>query len=162
MSPIQEGLVLGADPSAFILDVSLLLAPMPKACWLPHRSSPSSTSMAAQPPWLLLCDSLFRLFPWLTTLPPGWFLLSSLCSQPITMGNPDPGTLGPLLARKFGQADSIQVGSKMQKDVYVALLSTKVASSELQWIVQNRSSFYFPTDTTIVCSLHGFCSVFIS
>lgn len=60
---------------------------------------------------MLLCDSSFRLFPWLPTLPPRCFLLSSLCSQPVTRGSPDCSSLGPRLAV---DKQTIQVDAKLR------------------------------------------------
>lgn len=61
---------------------------------------------------MLLCDSSFRLFPWLRTLPPRCFLLSSLCSQPVTRGSPDCSSLGPRLAV---DKQAIQVDAKLRR-----------------------------------------------
>lgn len=61
---------------------------------------------------MLLCDSSFRLLPWLRTLSPRCFLLSSLCSQPVTRGSPDCSSLGPQLAV---DKQTIQVDAKLRR-----------------------------------------------
>lgn len=108
-SPLQDGLVLGSEAFG-VLDVwPLIDLNIPRLTGFAIPSFPPwvsvGVSLSAQPLLIVSLWFFVSIVSWLLALPPA-------------RGSPHCNTLGSLLTRKFGQ-QTIQVGSKMWKDIYI-------------------------------------------